>query len=881
MQGMQGRIQGREEDLRRTGDALAERDGVVLVGRPGVGKTALATVIAQQWDDPVLWVRASSSLRAVPFAALALALTTAAPGAADVSVSVTGPDSLAAMRDIHTAIAAFGAGRVPLLFVDDAHHLDDASATVLHQLVLSGGTKLLLTMRADEPHAEAVHRLWRDELCDRLEIGPLSLETIAALAATQLGGPVERDTQLRLHKAVGGNPLFLRELLHDAAHAGTVEQRAGLWTWHGTAGRAPRLSELVAVTVGRLPDDEQQFLQTLALTEVLPVDVAERLAPSSVLVALESRSLVTVDEDADVSRNVVRLGHPIYGEVFRPPDGSAMARRILRDVVLAFGEIVTNPVDQLRLAEWRLTIGADFDPYELTELAQLAFERGNPGLAEQLARRALDHVTGAPAARAGVILGEVLIEAGRHAEADAVLAPLTELDLPAPLLGRAIAARLRALCHALGQFELAAREVAPRIAQVDDPLWHDFVQAQWATVMARNGLFTEAMDTVDPLRDNPEPLVRLRSIPAINTVLCFTGRSDEALALSEACVALALENRREIPFGPAWVGGSLLSSAMLSGRLADAQMLLGLFEADPLHHLPQNRANAAYSRARLELLLGHGTEALRLATSAVSLYEVVDTENWRAMAIGVALEASGHVRDATAATHLLDEFARELVIGGDGLFALEARRGASWGHVAMGDITAATASLRGVADEAAALGITTLQAIALQDLLRLTPSPRVAAELRDLTSSFEGARFQAIHTWARGHADDDAAALEGAAEQFEQTGLTLFAAESFAEASRAFRRAGVEAGARRAAARAATLRARCADVMTPALIQPLDGEALTTREAQIARLAADGQSSKAIAEQLHLSVRTVEGHLGRAYDKLGVRSRAELVRALG
>jgi DNA-binding CsgD family transcriptional regulator len=878
---MQGTVEGRDDELREARRGLADRHGIVLVGRPGVGKTALATVLAEQWDGPVLWVRASTSLRSVPFAALTLALAAAVPEPTDDGLGVAGPDSLAAMRSIHAAIAAFGAGRDLLLFVDDAHQLDDASATVLHQLVLSTPATVLLTMRADEPHPEAVHRLWRDELCERVEVGPLSFETIGSLAAAQLGGPVERDAQLRLHKAVGGNPLFLRELLHDAQHAGTVEQRAGLWTWHGRAGDAPRLSELVTMTVGRLPEDEQDMLQTLALSEVLPIDVAERLAAPSVLVALEARSLVAVDHDADASRTVVRLGHPIFGEVFRPPEGSATSRRILRDVVLAFGEVVTNPVDLLRLAEWRLEIGVEIDPFELTDLAQLAFERGNPKLAERLGRLALEHLTGVPAARAGVTLGEVLIEAGRHAEADEVLAELTQLDLPAPLLGRAIAARLRALCHALGQFDLAAAEVAPRIALVDDPLWHDFVTAQWATVMARNGLFPQAMATVEPLRDNPEPLVRLRTIPALNTVLIFTGRADDGLALAESCVALALDKRREIPFGPAWVGGALLSAAMLSGRLDDAQMLLGLFEADPLHHLPQNRANAAYSRARLELLLGNGTEALRLATSAVSLYEIADTENWRAMAIGVALEASGHVGDALAAAELLAAFDDELVTGGDKLFELEARRGASWGHVARGDAATALSSLRAVADEAAALGITTLQAIALQDIVRLAPNHRAAAELHQLTTGFQGERFAAIHTWAGGHADDDPATLEAAAERFEQTGLQLFAAESFAEASRGFRRRGVEAGARRTASRAAALRARFPDVVTPSLIQPLDREVLTAREAQIARLAADGLASKAIAEQLHLSVRTVEGHLGRAYDKLGVRSRAELVRALG
>jgi DNA-binding NarL/FixJ family response regulator len=35
-----------------------------------------------------------------------------------------------------------------------------------------------------------------------------------------------------------------------------------------------------------------------------------------------------------------------------------------------------------------------------------------------------------------------------------------------------------------------------------------------------------------------------------------------------------------------------------------------------------------------------------------------------------------------------------------------------------------------------------------------------------------------------------------------------------------------------------------------------------------------------IAKQLEVSLRTVENHLSRAYDKLGVRSRTELTRTL-
>jgi DNA-binding NarL/FixJ family response regulator len=55
------------------------------------------------------------------------------------------------------------------------------------------------------------------------------------------------------------------------------------------------------------------------------------------------------------------------------------------------------------------------------------------------------------------------------------------------------------------------------------------------------------------------------------------------------------------------------------------------------------------------------------------------------------------------------------------------------------------------------------------------------------------------------------------------------------------------------------------------------GEQLTARESEVVRLAARGMSNKAIAQQLGISSRTVEGHLNHVFDKLGVLSRTELV----
>ncbi|WP_344318771.1 helix-turn-helix transcriptional regulator, partial [Actinocatenispora thailandica] len=55
---------------------------------------------------------------------------------------------------------------------------------------------------------------------------------------------------------------------------------------------------------------------------------------------------------------------------------------------------------------------------------------------------------------------------------------------------------------------------------------------------------------------------------------------------------------------------------------------------------------------------------------------------------------------------------------------------------------------------------------------------------------------------------------------------------------------------------------------------------LTRRERQIAELVAAGATNADIAAALHVTVKTVEAHLSRAYRKLGVRSRAMLVDAI-
>jgi DNA-binding CsgD family transcriptional regulator len=57
-------------------------------------------------------------------------------------------------------------------------------------------------------------------------------------------------------------------------------------------------------------------------------------------------------------------------------------------------------------------------------------------------------------------------------------------------------------------------------------------------------------------------------------------------------------------------------------------------------------------------------------------------------------------------------------------------------------------------------------------------------------------------------------------------------------------------------------------------------DSLTERQTEIAELVLVGKSSREIAAQLSLSPRTVETHIGAIFNKLGVRSRVELVTSL-
>ena len=106
------------------------------------------------------------------------------------------------------------------------------------------------------------------------------------------------------------------------------------------------------------------------------------------------------------------------------------------------------------------------------------------------------------------------------------------------------------------------------------------------------------------------------------------------------------------------------------------------------------------------------------------------------------------------------------------------------------------------------------------------------------------------------------------------------AAEVWAKAAGAHRTDGDGRAASRCSTHVDRLIAACDGARSPAFRLAGEVGQLTGREREIAERVAAGATNQEIADDLVVSVRTVESHLARVYRKLGVK-RGDLAEALG
>ena len=169
-------------------------------------------------------------------------------------------------------------------------------------------------------------------------------------------------------------------------------------------------------------------------------------------------------------------------------------------------------------------------------------------------------------------------------------------------------------------------------------------------------------------------------------------------------------------------------------------------------------------------------------------------------------------------------------------------------------------------------------ALLAHDALLAGASPaRAAALLAEVAPRCDAPLVDAYAAHADALARRDGAALLAAAERFAEIGARRYAMHAAQHAATRFVADGRQDSARRAAVRARDLH-EPGHGTEPPVIDGLDSVAvvLTARESQLVGFARQGLGNAEIADRLVLSIRTVETHLYRAMQKLGVSDRRDL-----
>ncbi len=821
--------------------------------------------MAEQAGRPTARATASRAASCLPFGAVAPLLRDSGYGSA-----VVGDDD-DLLRRFATALAPPAGGRLVLL-VDDAHLLDDASASLIHHLAVAGSTLLVLTVRAREPVPDLVAALWKDSILQRLELAELDGEDVEQLLRNALGRPVDRAAVVRLAASCQGNVLFLRELVLGALEAGVLVCDDGLWRLAGPLAPSPRLVELVQSRLAGLDAVERALLEVLASAESLgPAELAIQ-ADFSVAAGLERKGLLV--SSLAGRRLELRLAHPVHGEVLRSQASTLRTRAVARElagVVEAMG--ARRSGDPFRLAGWLLDAG-EARPDVMLAAARTARDRHDLVLAERLARAAAGAGAGFQAA---LLAAQVTGLAGRGEQAETELAPLASEASGDAETGQVAVARVDNFRH-MGRSD-EAMALADRAAwAISDPGWRAEIDAR------RCGLLLEvegpqaAAEAAEELRRRAggEALVWACLISTI--ALVRTGR----LGAAAEAVAQAHEVAGTLAGGSSpWLCHATVAEAETlrqAGELEDAAaMASALYDGALVDGSVETQAHAALQMATAALDRGRIVTAARHAREAAVLFRQLNRIPARRNALVVLATADALRREPGGAA--LAEL-ESLGVASGLRTAADLLVARAWTAVAARDLPAARGHLEDAVVISERIGDRVGQMIALHDLVRLGHAKVASTRLGQLAEEVEGdmAATRAAHADAAGRGDPTA--LEEASVAFEALGALLLAAEAAADAAVAWRRALRPGFAVRAERRAVAIVERCEGAVTPAL-DAVEGRALlTAAERETALLAAAGRSNKEIAAQLVLSYRTVENHLHRAYEKLGVSGRSELASAL-
>jgi DNA-binding CsgD family transcriptional regulator len=931
----------REAELAELSAALtAARAGagrlVVIEGPAGIGKSRLlaeARAMARARGMAVLAARAIELERDASFgvaAGLFAAMLAATPdrerarllsGQASLAATLFDPaapetaDSSALVRGLYwltASIAADSPGdETPsglLIEVDDIQWADRPSLSFLAYLAARIDelpAVLVVTVRNRERAEDQQTLQWLRERPAHGVLTPrtLSSQAIAQLVRAEL--PASEPGFIQACAEVsGGNPFLARELLwalrteEIAPTAGSAAQVRSLVpdvVLHSVLVRlnrcgdaASQLGQAVAVLGDRVPLRHARLLARLD-TETAEA-AADALANAGILAAGEPLRFVHP-----------LIGSSVYADI--PAFARARAHRRAGDLLTADGA----PLDAV--AAHALLTRPDGDQRTVTtlrEAAGQALNRGDPGAAERLLTRALAEPP-TPAARGHVLLelanaeleqgdmsagGHIdealpMFEAaedrvpalaalarlhfnrGAHEAAASAMQEAFELLKPEdPALPPLLVSYLTASTFRAELAPLAAQRLQPLIEATRDgrPPDDPGLLAHLVLRLAFAGEPTERIRMLAARATAADPLVEPASLGILTGLivqaLCCVDELDDAERICAAAIAAA--SRR----------GSLLNFTMTSyhraiGRYHRGELSSALADLDQALLSSQEGWTAGDAwpsslRAHIHVERGDlaaAREALPLTADAQPGSMDLPIAHF---AHAVLALAEGRPEAALADA----ETAGQLLYTG---FGIDHPGFVPWRHPAalaahaLGHHSRARGLAREQVDRARWSGTARALGLALRTQAAVSEGEYRIAALAEATEvlAHSPSALQRAHVLVELGAARRRGGQRSAAAPPLREGLQLAdrmgATQLLTTARHELRALG--------------LRPRRSAVSGPG--------SLTPTERRVAELAASGLTNRQLAEALFVTVKTVETHLARTYQKLGTRSRAELTRFIG
>ncbi|MEU1329652.1 LuxR C-terminal-related transcriptional regulator [Streptomyces sp. NPDC005865] len=749
-------------------------------------------------------------------------------------------------------------------------------------------------------------------------VPPADLTETAATCA-RIGLPVRWAAAV--HRHGGGHRALLDAWVrHGSARAPTPGATAAPAVPSGmTVGLSPapprQVRELAAAWLASVPSDVVETLQVAALAGTCDVDLlrhsGRRRAEDHLSHAFDA-GLLLADQDRDRGQGQGQA--QAHGAPYR------FAATALADAAAA-----TVSHDR-RTAIHRALAACSHGPVARALHAALAQETPAPVVAEETAYAAtLAHAAGErPRAAQLLLLAARLTPADRprlRLERFAAAAEQAAAAGSAALTRRAAdrimaehgtrAQRVHALLavvDATGQDTAGARPLlatARRIA-ADDPELLAAVELRAAVQANISG--EDHAGALHHAEAAAALAVRARNSPLEAAALTMTARMRRVLGRVDAA-ATVLDRALSLAVPPARLGvrnsPQYLAArhAVFDARPAEARtLLLQLLPVAEESGEPEDLVDLWRSLAEVDAGRGACGDALRWADRAVDLTAAAGLSPGPAWYTAALAQACGgrHDRALHFAAHAVRASREEedALHTARGLWVL----GATLLHT--GRVESAAAALAEVAElesrsgaadptvlrwqgdavEAFALSGRTREAQGLLETMqeRVGPHPAHAALRASLT------RARALRHHLDGAGDEAAELLTDAAEVFARLGLPVEEGRTHLLRGRVERRR-----RRAAAARAAweTARSLFADaeahpwsVLAEDHLSHLTGRApgqlLTEHELRLAELVRTGATNQEAAQQMFISVKTVETVLSRVYRKLGIRSRTQLAAAL-